>query len=132
MPPERRLIYALINRELRRGQINNTVTDRWPGEPPLLQPLRHQHHAAAVPRQQLHSVRALRAKNEHIASVWICDASHIHTYVSGANMWRRSPVERIFGDHEGPCRRIISCNLSLGLGGLHVCNGERVMLDLYY
>src|SRR5215472_13512645 len=79
------------HRELRRGQIKNTVTDRWPGEPPLLQPLRHQHHAAAIPRQQLHSVRALRAKNEHIASVRICGASHIRTYVSGANMWRRSP-----------------------------------------
>src|SRR5215469_13873549 len=93
MPPERRLIYALINRELRRGQINNTVTDRWPGEPPLLQPLRHQHHAAAVPRQQLHSVRALRAKNEHIASVWIGSKHFAHQCGQGVN--RLPEIDRL-------------------------------------
>src|SRR6516164_8660011 len=59
------------HRELRRGQMNNAVTDRRPGEPTLLKPLRHQHHAAAVPRQEFDSIRSLRAENKYVAPVWI-------------------------------------------------------------
>src|SRR6516162_8307316 len=57
--------------ELRCTQMNDTVADRRPGKPTLLQPLRDQHHAAAVPRQQLDPVRTLRAENKHVAAVWV-------------------------------------------------------------
>src|ERR1700758_3713164 len=73
------------HRELRRGQINNAIMDRRPGEPTFLQPLRHQHHAAAIPRQQLHSVRALRAENKHIAPVWIASKHLAHQCRQGVD-----------------------------------------------
>src|SRR5215472_17628301 len=59
------------HRELRCGQINSTVTDRRPSELPLLQPLRHEHHTAAVPCQKFDSVPSLRAENKYVAAIGI-------------------------------------------------------------
>src|SRR5437667_2212705 len=47
------------------------VADRRPGKMSLVQPLRHQHHAAAIPCQKLHSVRALAAEHEDVAAIWV-------------------------------------------------------------
>src|SRR5882762_3396488 len=49
--------------------MHHSVADRWPSEASLVQPLRHQHHAAAIPCQKLHSVRALAAEHEDVAAV---------------------------------------------------------------
>src|ERR1700722_8985942 len=50
-------------RELRRAQPHNPVMDLRPAELATLKSLRDQHHAGAVPEDQLDPVRPLRPKN---------------------------------------------------------------------
>src|SRR5277367_3302460 len=57
--------------QLRRGQTDRAISNRWPDEASMLQPLRRQHDAAAVPRQQLYPVTSLRAENKDVPAVRI-------------------------------------------------------------
>src|SRR5262249_33784953 len=49
--------------------MHHAVAGRRPGEMPFVQPLRHQNHAAAVPRQELHSVGTYGADNKHVTTI---------------------------------------------------------------
>src|ERR1700681_707889 len=65
-----------------------------------MQPLRHQHHAAAVPRQKLHSVRTLGAEYEHVAAIRVrtqCLAhqrrQRVHRLPQIDRLWRHHDLE---------------------------------------
>src|SRR6516165_1197466 len=67
--------------------MHHPVADRRPGEMPFVQPLRYKHHAAAVPRQKLHSVGTFGAENE--------DSPVIRTRVERFAHQRRQRVHRL-------------------------------------
>jgi len=56
-------------------------------EPAAFQSLRIKRHAQPVMQRTFNRSPRLPRKNVKIAGVWICDAPHIHTYVSTWIMW---------------------------------------------
>ena len=57
----------------------------------LFQALAEQAHALPVKPEQLDQAAAFAAEGEQGAAERICDASHIRSYVSELDMWRRVP-----------------------------------------
>src|SRR6516165_2693880 len=85
--------------------MHHTVTDRRPGEMPFVQPLRYKHHAAAVPRQKLHSVGTFGAENEDSAVIRTRVERFAHQ--RRQRMYRLAKVDRLGRQHHlevGPQR----------------------------
>src|SRR5271169_6715097 len=59
------------NRELRSGQRDHAVLNRWPREAAHLKSLRIQNQTRAIPGEDFDSIASLRAEDKQIAAEWI-------------------------------------------------------------
>src|SRR5258705_7111159 len=86
------------HRKLCCTQMHHSVADRRPPAAPLLQPPRHQHPTAAVPRQALHSAHAFGAEHKHVAAVRVGLQRLAHH--CRQRVHRLAQVDRLHRHHE--------------------------------